>query len=286
MGNPVREEIAAVAAAGGTLRGRRGPLRLLVLGGSQGALALNKLLPAALALLARNRAPSFATNAGSVPRATAESAYAGSDVEVELVTVHRRHGRGVRLGRSRRLPRRRADGRRNRARPVCRRCSFRIQRPSTITRRPTRGPMTERGAALIVQERDLTPESLARRSCAIWRSRIATTLAARAATRAPERQSRGAFDALPAECLRAGGRPRMINRMRRIHRVHFVGIGGSGMSGIAEVMLSLGYAVQGSDPQSQQTDTAPRRPGRHRIHRPCERPHPRCRCRRRFQRGR
>lgn len=39
----------------------------------------------------------------------------------------------------------------------------------------------------------------------------------------------------------------MIKRMRRIHTVHFVGIGGSGMSGIAEVMLSLGYAVQGSD---------------------------------------
>jgi UDP-N-acetylmuramate--alanine ligase len=39
----------------------------------------------------------------------------------------------------------------------------------------------------------------------------------------------------------------MIKRMRRIHAVHFVGIGGSGMSGIAEVMLSLGYAVQGSD---------------------------------------
>ena len=39
----------------------------------------------------------------------------------------------------------------------------------------------------------------------------------------------------------------MIKRMRRIHCVHFVGIGGSGMSGIAEVMLSLGYQVQGSD---------------------------------------
>ena len=39
----------------------------------------------------------------------------------------------------------------------------------------------------------------------------------------------------------------MIKKMRRIHAVHFVGIGGSGMSGIAEVMLSLGYAVQGSD---------------------------------------
>lgn len=39
----------------------------------------------------------------------------------------------------------------------------------------------------------------------------------------------------------------MIKKMRRIHCVHFVGIGGSGMSGIAEVMLSLGYKVQGSD---------------------------------------
>jgi UDP-N-acetylmuramate--alanine ligase len=44
----------------------------------------------------------------------------------------------------------------------------------------------------------------------------------------------------------------MIKRMRRIHCVHFVGIGGSGMCGIAEVMLSLGYAVQGSDLKSNQ----------------------------------
>ena len=39
----------------------------------------------------------------------------------------------------------------------------------------------------------------------------------------------------------------MKDRMRRIHTIHFVGIGGSGMSGIAEVLLNLGYAVQGSD---------------------------------------
>ena len=42
----------------------------------------------------------------------------------------------------------------------------------------------------------------------------------------------------------------MIRRMRRINCVHFVGIGGSGMSGIAEVMLNLGYTVQGSDLKS------------------------------------
>src|SRR3990170_668426 len=33
----------------------------------------------------------------------------------------------------------------------------------------------------------------------------------------------------------------------RIRRIHFVGIGGSGMSGIAEVLLTLGYEVSGSD---------------------------------------
>jgi UDP-N-acetylmuramate--alanine ligase len=40
---------------------------------------------------------------------------------------------------------------------------------------------------------------------------------------------------------------RLNDGMRRIHRVHFVGIGGSGMGGIAEVLLNLGYEVQGSD---------------------------------------
>lgn len=35
--------------------------------------------------------------------------------------------------------------------------------------------------------------------------------------------------------------------VRAFPRVHFVGIGGTGMSGIAEVMLTLGYEVSGSD---------------------------------------
>jgi UDP-N-acetylmuramate--alanine ligase len=41
--------------------------------------------------------------------------------------------------------------------------------------------------------------------------------------------------------------PERRDRMRRINTIHFVGIGGSGMSGIAEVLLNLGYTVQGSD---------------------------------------
>ena len=39
----------------------------------------------------------------------------------------------------------------------------------------------------------------------------------------------------------------MNRKMKRLKNVHFVGIGGSGMSGIAEVMIGLGYKVQGSD---------------------------------------
>jgi UDP-N-acetylmuramate--alanine ligase len=39
----------------------------------------------------------------------------------------------------------------------------------------------------------------------------------------------------------------MMVTFRNFQRVHLVGIGGSGMSGIAEVLLTLGYAVSGSD---------------------------------------
>jgi UDP-N-acetylglucosamine--N-acetylmuramyl-(pentapeptide) pyrophosphoryl-undecaprenol N-acetylglucosamine transferase len=48
VGNPVRAEIAALDAPAARLGGRAGALRLLVLGGSQGARALNRALPEAL----------------------------------------------------------------------------------------------------------------------------------------------------------------------------------------------------------------------------------------------
>ncbi|MCE7031981.1 undecaprenyldiphospho-muramoylpentapeptide beta-N-acetylglucosaminyltransferase [Lysobacter sp. GX 14042] len=51
VGNPVRAAIAAVPAPEQRFEGRQGPLRLLVLGGSQGARALNRALPSALAVL-------------------------------------------------------------------------------------------------------------------------------------------------------------------------------------------------------------------------------------------
>jgi UDP-N-acetylmuramate--alanine ligase len=40
---------------------------------------------------------------------------------------------------------------------------------------------------------------------------------------------------------------------KKIERIHFVGIGGAGMSGIAEVLLTLGYKVSGSDAKASET---------------------------------
>jgi len=51
-GNPVREDVAAIAPPHERLAGRRGPLRLLVLGGSQGARVLNEIVPVAIGALA------------------------------------------------------------------------------------------------------------------------------------------------------------------------------------------------------------------------------------------
>ncbi len=43
---------------------------------------------------------------------------------------------------------------------------------------------------------------------------------------------------------------------QKIKHVHFVGIGGSGMSGIAEVLLTLGYKVTGSDVKTTRVTNA------------------------------
>src|ERR1700751_2257586 len=51
VGNPIREDIAALPPPEQRFAGRSGPLRVLVLGGSLGAAALNECVPAALALL-------------------------------------------------------------------------------------------------------------------------------------------------------------------------------------------------------------------------------------------
>jgi UDP-N-acetylglucosamine--N-acetylmuramyl-(pentapeptide) pyrophosphoryl-undecaprenol N-acetylglucosamine transferase len=85
IGNPVRDAIVAVGQA----RARDGwaarvPLRLLVLGGSQGALALNRALPAALAALPAQVRPEVRHQAGRT-LAEAERAYREAGVSADCV---------------------------------------------------------------------------------------------------------------------------------------------------------------------------------------------------------
>ncbi len=58
-GNPVRPEIAALGPSASRIRERSGPLRLLVVGGSLGAQALNRALPALLMRAAQASAGGF-----------------------------------------------------------------------------------------------------------------------------------------------------------------------------------------------------------------------------------
>ncbi|MES9956162.1 MAG: undecaprenyldiphospho-muramoylpentapeptide beta-N-acetylglucosaminyltransferase [Sedimenticola sp.] len=80
-GNPVREEIASIADPAIRMRSRDGKLRLLVLGGSLGAQALNETLPLALALLSEEERPEVRHQAGRDKHDATEAAYAGAGVK-------------------------------------------------------------------------------------------------------------------------------------------------------------------------------------------------------------
>ena len=84
-GNPVRAEIAAVAPPEQRFEGREGPLRLLVVGGSLGAQALNDTVPRALALLAPAERPRVVHQSGSAHRAALEENYRKAGVDAEVL---------------------------------------------------------------------------------------------------------------------------------------------------------------------------------------------------------
>lgn len=74
VGNPVRAQILALPTPQQRLAERSGPIHLLVLGGSLGALAINEIVPQALARLPGNRRPKVLHQAGRT-LAAANAAY-------------------------------------------------------------------------------------------------------------------------------------------------------------------------------------------------------------------
>lgn len=84
VGNPVRAEIAAIAAPEQRLSGRDGQLRVLVVGGSQGARVLNQAVPAAVAALAGQAQFQIRHQSGEKLFAEAQAAYQQADVAAEV----------------------------------------------------------------------------------------------------------------------------------------------------------------------------------------------------------
>lgn len=84
VGNPVRRAIAELPAPEARLAGRTGPARLLVVGGSLGALALNRTVPAALARLPAGTRPQVRHQAGERTLEVAREAYAGAAVPAQV----------------------------------------------------------------------------------------------------------------------------------------------------------------------------------------------------------
>lgn len=82
-GNPVREAIARLAQEHEKYAGREGPLRLLVVGGSLGAAALNELLPQALALLPAEKRPLVVHQSGRLHVEKLRANYAAAGVEAD-----------------------------------------------------------------------------------------------------------------------------------------------------------------------------------------------------------
>lgn len=157
-GNPVRKEIAAIAPPEARFAGRQGALRILVVGGSLGAQALNDALPKALALLGDR--PVVVHQAGEKHIDTLRSNYAAAGVHGELVAfiddMARRYAEADLV--------------------ICRAgavtvaelsaggmASILVPFPHAVDDHQTANArfLSEQGAALLIQQRDLTPGKLA-----------------------------------------------------------------------------------------------------------------------------
>lgn len=82
VGNPVRSDIAAVPAD--DRAARTGPLRLLVVGGSLGATALNTLVPQALAQLPAGKRPQVLHQSGRQHLDSLRANYAAAGIDAEV----------------------------------------------------------------------------------------------------------------------------------------------------------------------------------------------------------
>ena len=142
--------------------GRSGPLRVLVVGGSLGAKALNEIVPQALARMPPQQRPQVVHQSGAKQIDELRANYAAAGVEARAHALHRRHGAA---------PSPRADL------VVCRAGASTVteiarrRRAGDVRAVPARGGrppdhqratfLVDAGGGWLVPQRELTPERLA-----------------------------------------------------------------------------------------------------------------------------
>ena len=157
-GNPVRAEIAAIAPPEKRFESRHGQIRILVVGGSLGAQALNEALPKAISLLPEK--PRVVHQAGEKHLESLKANYLAARVEGELVAfiddMARRYAEAdlviCRAG-AVTIAELSAGGM----------ASILVPFPHAVDDHQTANAkfLSERGAAILIQQRDLSPEKLA-----------------------------------------------------------------------------------------------------------------------------
>ena len=84
VGNPLRAEFTQQAEPAARFAGRSGPLRLLVVGGSLGAKALNEVVPQALALIPEATRPQVTHQSGAKQIDALQANYTAAGVQANL----------------------------------------------------------------------------------------------------------------------------------------------------------------------------------------------------------
>lgn len=187
-GNPVREELAHLGAPEARYDQRTGPLRILVVGGSLGAAALNEVVPKAIALLPDAERPVVTHQAGAKQIDTLRANYAAAQVPAQTLPfiddMARAYGEADLV--------------------ICRAGAMTVSEvaaagvaalfvpfPHAVDDHQTTNAefLSKQGAALLVQQKDLTAEGLAQTIASLTRpqlknmARLARGLAKPEATR-------------------------------------------------------------------------------------------------------
>jgi UDP-N-acetylglucosamine--N-acetylmuramyl-(pentapeptide) pyrophosphoryl-undecaprenol N-acetylglucosamine transferase len=170
-GNPVRSDIAAIAPPEQRFAGRSGRLRVLVLGGSQGAKALNDVVPQAIASMSESARPEVIHQAGAAHLDAVRTNYASARVDAKVIPFIEDMAASYAT----------ADL------MICRAGASTIAElaaagvaavlvpfPAAVDDHQTQNArfLSERGAALLIPQNELTPERLARLLAEFTRDRL------------------------------------------------------------------------------------------------------------------